>query len=168
MSFIFAVTIRQYMKAARSSPRLDPAKSQDVRPRVTPRSARSAALFVTQPRPSSRKSLKASQRSLLNMYLIALAKGLCFDIVPGSARFQSCRFSTRSRTSRCRASRRGVASRPLIWRSMSKLASIFFTAASATGNMSCVGFFLRTCPLMSAPVPQHDLQLYISDGLSRR
>ena len=47
MSFIFAVTIRENMKAARSPPRLEPAKGNDFRPRATPRSALSAALLVT-------------------------------------------------------------------------------------------------------------------------
>src|SRR5690606_16295207 len=61
-SFILAVTIREYMKAARSPPRGDPAKSHAFLPRAIPRRARSAALFVRQMRPSSRKRVKASQR----------------------------------------------------------------------------------------------------------
>lgn len=63
MSFIFAVTIKEYMKAALSPPRSEPAKSQDLLPSAIPRSARSAALLVRQIRPSFRKSVKASQRS---------------------------------------------------------------------------------------------------------
>ena len=53
MSFIFAVTIREYMNPARSPPRGDPAKSHVFRPRAAPRRARSTALFVMQMRPSS-------------------------------------------------------------------------------------------------------------------
>lgn len=57
-SFILAVTIKEYMKAARSPPRGDPAKSQAFRPRATLRSARSAALLVRLMRPSSRKRVQ--------------------------------------------------------------------------------------------------------------
>lgn len=39
----------------------EPAKSQDFRPRATPRSDLSAALFVRQIRPSSRNRVKAGQ-----------------------------------------------------------------------------------------------------------
>src|SRR5439155_22932328 len=42
MSFIFAVTIRLYMAAARWPPRSEPVKSHDLRPRAIPPSARSA------------------------------------------------------------------------------------------------------------------------------
>ena len=42
MSFILAVTIREYMKAARSPPRSEPTKSQDFGPKAMPRSACSA------------------------------------------------------------------------------------------------------------------------------
>ena len=44
MSFIFAVTIREYMKAVRSPPRWEPAKSQALRPRAVPRRERSAGV----------------------------------------------------------------------------------------------------------------------------
>ena len=46
MPLSLAVPIMEYMKAARCPPRSDPAKSQDFRPKATPRRARSAALFV--------------------------------------------------------------------------------------------------------------------------
>ena len=61
-SFILAVTIRLYMAAARWPPRSEPQNSHDFRPRAMPRSARSAALFDRQMRPSSRKRVKAAQR----------------------------------------------------------------------------------------------------------
>jgi hypothetical protein len=53
------VTIRVYMKAARSPPRSEPAKSQDFRPRAMPRSARSAALFVRQIRQDRQAEIDA-------------------------------------------------------------------------------------------------------------
>jgi hypothetical protein len=43
--FIFAVTTRLYMAAARCPPRSDPQNSHDFRPKATPRSPRSAALL---------------------------------------------------------------------------------------------------------------------------
>src|SRR4029077_13650524 len=61
-SFILAETMRLYMAAARSPPRSEPAKSHDFLPRAMPRSARSAALFDKQIRPSSRKRVNAGQR----------------------------------------------------------------------------------------------------------
>ena len=138
------------MKATRSPPRSEPAKSHDFRPGGTPRGARSSGLFFRQTRPCSRKTMKAFHRSLLNMWAIALAMGLCFDMVACLACIQSCSCSTRGRTSRCRASSRLALSRALIRRSMSKMASIFFTASSATGDMSCPGFFRRAFSLISA------------------
>ena len=45
-SLSLAVVISVYMKAALSPPRSEPQNSQALRPRATPRSARSAALFV--------------------------------------------------------------------------------------------------------------------------
>ena len=54
-SLSFAVVIRVAIAAARSAPRSEPAKSHDFLPRANPRSARSAALFDRQMRPSSRK-----------------------------------------------------------------------------------------------------------------
>ena len=62
MSFILAVTISLYIAAARSPPRSEPANNHDFLPRAMPRRARSAALFVRQIRPSSRKRVKPSQR----------------------------------------------------------------------------------------------------------
>ena len=50
------------MTAVRSAPRSEPAKRRDFRPRAKPRRARSAALFVRQTLPSSRKQTKRSQR----------------------------------------------------------------------------------------------------------
>jgi hypothetical protein len=50
------------MIAARSAPRSEPAKSHAFLPSARPRSALSAALFVKQMRPSSRKREKADQR----------------------------------------------------------------------------------------------------------
>lgn len=49
-SLSFAVMISIAMTAARSAPRSQPAKSQDLRPRANPRSTRLAALFVRQMR----------------------------------------------------------------------------------------------------------------------
>ena len=57
----FAFMISMTIKAARSAPRCDPAKSQDFRSRAEPRNARSAALFVRQILPSFRKDIKPSQ-----------------------------------------------------------------------------------------------------------
>ena len=59
-----AVTIRLYITAARWPPRSEPANNynHDFLPRAIPRSARSAALFERQIRPSSRKRVKAGQR----------------------------------------------------------------------------------------------------------
>ena len=62
MSLSLAVTIRLYMAAARMPPRSEPAKSHDFLPNAIPRSARSAALFVRQMRPSSRKRVNAGHR----------------------------------------------------------------------------------------------------------
>ncbi|BAI75275.1 transposase (plasmid) [Azospirillum sp. B510] len=62
MSFIFAVTIRLYMAAARCPPRSDPQNSHARLPSAMPRNARSAALLVRQTRPSCRKRVKPSQR----------------------------------------------------------------------------------------------------------
>jgi len=62
MSLSFAVMIKVTMIAARSAPRWEPANNHDFLPRANPRSARSAALFVMQIRPSSRKRAKSSQR----------------------------------------------------------------------------------------------------------
>ena len=53
-SLSLAVVISVYMKAVLSPPRSEPQNSHALRPRATPRSARSAALFVRQTRPSSR------------------------------------------------------------------------------------------------------------------
>src|SRR5215204_4943510 len=53
-SFILAVTIRLYIRAARSPPRSEPQNNQDLRPKAMPRTPRSAALFDRQMRPSSR------------------------------------------------------------------------------------------------------------------
>src|SRR5450631_2286877 len=61
-SFIFAVTIRLYMTAARSPPRSEPAKSHAFLPSAMPRRALSAALLLRQMRPSSRNRVNASQR----------------------------------------------------------------------------------------------------------
>src|SRR6202040_2240272 len=51
--FNLAVTIRLYITAARWPPRSEPANNHDFLPRAIPRSARSAALFERQIRPSS-------------------------------------------------------------------------------------------------------------------
>src|SRR5689334_2594218 len=56
--FNLAVTIRLYITAARWPPRSEPANNHDFLPRAIPRSARSAALFERQIRPSSRKRVK--------------------------------------------------------------------------------------------------------------
>jgi hypothetical protein len=45
MSFIFAVTIRLYITAARLPPRSEPQNSHDFRPKAIPRTPRSAALL---------------------------------------------------------------------------------------------------------------------------
>ena len=60
------------MAAARRPPRSDPQNSHDFRPRATPRSPRSAALFDMQTRPLSRNRVKAGQR--LSMYWIAFTR----------------------------------------------------------------------------------------------
>lgn len=65
MSLSLAVMISVAMKAARSAPRSEPAKSHDLRPRAKPNSARSAALFVRQIRPSLRKAVNPSQRLIM-------------------------------------------------------------------------------------------------------
>lgn len=61
MSLSFAVVISVAMKAARSAPRSDPAKSRDFLPSAKPLSARSAALFVREILPSSGNDVKPSQ-----------------------------------------------------------------------------------------------------------
>lgn len=63
--FIFAVTIRVYMTAARSPPRSEPAKSHDFRPNAIPLGARSAAGLVRQMRPSSGNAVKAAHSPCL-------------------------------------------------------------------------------------------------------
>ena len=50
MALSFAVMISVAMMAARSAPRSEPAKSQALRPKAKPRSARSAELFVSRHR----------------------------------------------------------------------------------------------------------------------
>ena len=60
--FIFAVTMRLYMAAARCPPRSDPQNSHDFLPSAIPRSPRSAALLDRHTRPSSRNSVNAVQR----------------------------------------------------------------------------------------------------------
>jgi hypothetical protein len=60
--FSLAVMMSEYIAAARSPPRSEPANSQDFRPIAIPRNARSAALLVRQTRPSSRKRLNAGPR----------------------------------------------------------------------------------------------------------
>ena len=54
--------ISEYIAAARSPPRSDPANSHAFLPTAIPRSARSAALLVRQIRPSSMNLVKAGQR----------------------------------------------------------------------------------------------------------
>ena len=61
-SLSLAVMISVAMTAARSAPRSEPANSQDFRPSAKPRSARSAALFVRQIRPSSMNRTNRCQR----------------------------------------------------------------------------------------------------------
>src|SRR5215212_4347087 len=61
-SFSLAVMMSEYIAAALSPPRSDPAKSHAFRPSATPRRLRSAALFERQMRPSSRKRVNVSQR----------------------------------------------------------------------------------------------------------
>src|ERR1700757_4577835 len=61
-SLNFAVVISVAIAAARSAPRSEPANCQDFLPNANPRSARSAALFVRQTLPSSRKRANRSQR----------------------------------------------------------------------------------------------------------
>src|SRR6056297_516270 len=132
MSFILAVTMRVYMAAARSPPRPEPANSHGFRPGATPRRARSAALFVRQMRPSSGRAVKACQRpSLWKKSLIALATSLSPDSFARSAGSQPWRLSTRGRDRSWRAARRATESSPLISRSISKMASIRFTAPCA-------------------------------------
>ena len=70
-SLSFTVPTRVYITAARSPARSEPANSQDLRPRQILRSARSAASFVRQMRPSSRKRAKPTRR--FSMQSIALA-----------------------------------------------------------------------------------------------
>lgn len=62
MPFIFAVTMRLYIAAARRPPRSDPQNSQDFRPRAMPRKPRSAALLERHTRSSSRNSVKLAHR----------------------------------------------------------------------------------------------------------
>ena len=68
----------------------------------------------------------------------------CFDSLTRSSSSQLCSPSTSRRHRPCLAAWRAAASMPLISRSMSKIASIRFTASSA---MSCTGLFLRSEPL---------------------
>jgi hypothetical protein len=60
MSLSLAFTINVAMNPARSAPRSDPANSYDFLPSAKRLSARSAALFVRQIRPSSRNDVKPS------------------------------------------------------------------------------------------------------------
>ncbi len=62
VSFIFVVTISEYIAANLSPPRSEPASSQAFLPSAMLRSARSAALFVWKMGPSPRNLLNASQR----------------------------------------------------------------------------------------------------------
>ncbi len=58
-SLSWAVWFSEWSTAARCPPRSEPPNSHAFRPSGTQRSARSAALFVRQIRPSSRKRMKA-------------------------------------------------------------------------------------------------------------
>ena len=116
------------------------------------RAARSAALFVRQMQPSFRNSVKAVQRLYFSVVTssIALATSLCFDNLVRASTSQSRRPSTSGRARCCRTARRASAPVPLMSRSMSKIASICFSAAGAMGEMSCAGLPPRTLPAMSA------------------
>ena len=59
--FSFAVSISVYITAARRPPSSEPQKVQLRLPTAMPRTARSAALFDKQMRPSSRKRVNAFQ-----------------------------------------------------------------------------------------------------------
>ena len=94
MSLSLAVPIREYIAAARWPPRSEPAKSQDFRPRATPRSDLSAALFVRQIRPSSRKRVKAGQWLGDSRWSMAFATLACFDSSARSLRSHCSRSVT--------------------------------------------------------------------------
>src|ERR1700755_3013096 len=132
-SFIFAVTMRLYIAAARCPPRSEPAKSHDFLPRAIPRSARSAALFDRQMRPSPRKRVKAGQR--LSMYSMALAISLSRESLARCSRIQFSRSATSGALSCWRTARRCSAVWPLIDRSISNNASMRQTASKASGEI---------------------------------
>ena len=73
--------------AARSPPRSEPANRQARRPRAIPRSARSAALYDTQTRPSSRKRVKAGQRLRIRRPRCPMASGVRCKPSPDQAPF---------------------------------------------------------------------------------
>lgn len=126
-----AVWINVYMTAARSPPLSEPANSHDFLPRATLRSARPAALLVRQMLPSSRKRAKAAQR--LSIESIALATSEWRESFALSARIHPSSAATSGAARSRRAASRSSADRPLISRSMSKIASIRFTASKAKG-----------------------------------
>lgn len=70
-----------------------------------------------------------------NRSLMALATGLCLDIVARSERSQASRSMMSGADSRARASGRALGSKPLMSSSMSKNASIRLTASNVTGEI---------------------------------
>jgi len=122
-----------YMTAARSAPRSEPANSHDFVPNGKPRSARSAAMLARQMRPSSRKRVKAGQR--VSMESIALATSAWRESLARSARIQLSRPASRPALCSRGARKRCSAVRPLMPRSMSKIASMRLRVSNAIGEI---------------------------------
>ena len=125
-----AATNRLYMAPARWSPRSEPAKGHDSRPRAMPRSA---ALFDQDTSPSSRKRVKTGQR--VSMSSIAFARSLSRESFGRSARRWVSKSSTRGWLSARRTERRSSALPPLMPRSTSKRVSMRRTTFSASGEI---------------------------------
>ena len=102
-----------------------------------PRSARSAALFDRQMRPSSRKRVKAGQR--LSMQSIALALSAWRDSLGRSSRSPRSRSTMSGALNSCRTARRRSVLWPLIARSISNSASMRRTASRASGEITLAG-----------------------------
>ncbi len=169
-SLSFAVMISVAMAAARSAPRSEPANSHDFLPSAKPRSARSAALFVRQIRPSSRKPAKRSQR-------LACSRSAWRPVAERESRARSSRSQAPDRRRAARFAPGGRAgaprrSAPLMARSMSNSASMRFTASSAIGEIAGALLPRRALAAMSASskncrraCAQHSAE---RDGAARR
>lgn len=136
------------MAAVRSTPRLEPANSQALRPRARPRSARSAALFDRQVRPSSRNEAKLSPATEHVVdWLGDGRRAGDFDALLAEPDAQIVGERATAHLPNLVAF---VALRPLISRSMARNVSIRFTTSRAVGDTGAAPGRRRALAAMSA------------------